>query len=126
MRRLRIRQRREHRSNPAKVDPWYADTNSQRCENHQQILEDADPRDRPNAAGKYKSRDERDSNDHGRRAADALCARDLHDDSQSGQLELKVRNDENNSDDGNEGDQVSAAVPPPKEVRLGLQSVLAS
>src|SRR5262245_5042952 len=126
MRRSGMRERGEHGTNSAEVDPRYADADSHGSQDHQHVLQDTYPRDCTDATDKDECRDKGDSDDHGWSAADAASAGHLDDDSQTGELQLQVRNDEDDSDDGDEGDEIFTSVPRSEEVRFGLQAVSSS
>src|SRR5258707_9694389 len=115
--------RREHRADASKINVWHCNTNKNRCQQQQTVLQDADPRHPANSTGKHKPRHDGESYDHGRSAMNPSEARHFNNDAEPGELKLQIRDDEDNSHQGYESRKIFAAVSHMKEIGLSLQTV---
>ena len=86
--RLGLRQRFEHGPDSAEVVVGNSYADAEGSNQHEGILQHANPRHRANAAGKNEPGDDDERDQHRQRAADCLEARHLHNYAQPGQLQL--------------------------------------
>src|SRR5260370_1140780 len=107
-----------------KGDQRYADGNGYRGDEHQGVLDDADPGHGPDAAGEDKSHEQNRCDRHGQGTADAAEASDRYDDAHARELELQVGNERGDANDAHESGQIVTAVAPDEKVRLRLHPVL--
>ena len=121
-----LRQRPKQGPHSAKIVVRDANADAERCNQHQGVFQDAHPRHGANSAGENESGDNCEGNQNSCRAADAVEAGHLHDDSQACKLQLQVRDNEEHSQDRNQASQVLVSVSLQEIVGLGVQAVLAS
>src|SRR5271167_1264751 len=117
------RNRDKHRANASKVNVWHRDADKNRGEEENNVLQCTDPRHSPNPAGEYKAGDNGEGDHHGRRAMDHSETRHFHNDPETSDLKLQIRDDEDHAHKGNEGGEILVLVAYLKEIGLCLEAI---
>jgi hypothetical protein len=77
----------------------------------------------PDPAGEYKTGDNGEGDHHGRRAMDPSETRHFHNDPETSDLKLQIRDDEDHAHKGNKGGEILAVVAYLKEIGLCLKAI---
>src|ERR1700739_4472616 len=94
---MQLHQPVKHRPDASEIMKRYINSDRSHRNDHKEILEDAHPRHCTHASRKHKESNQSNSNHHGGGTGKAVEACDLHDDSETGELELQVRDEKNNA-----------------------------
>ena len=114
----------EHLANAAEIHVRKPDAYEEGGEEHEKVLDYADPRNGADTADKHECSNKREGDEYGCCPADAAKARYLHNNPETGELELQIGNNENDANQRREGRQVLASVTLTEEVRLRLHAEL--
>jgi hypothetical protein len=121
-----LRQGCEHRADAAEVHVRDADADAHRRQQHERVLDHADPGDGANPPGKHESHQQHHTDRHGRSASDAFEARHREDDADAGDLELHIGDQANDGHQTGKRRQVAIAVHDAEEIRQRLHAVPAA
>jgi hypothetical protein len=102
------------------MDVGHPNPDRDRREQHQQVFQNADPRDRAYAARQNKGCEQDDGNHHRWSAFNPAETGNGYDDAQPGHLQKEIREQEDNPDNADQRREIPVAVSHIEEVGLSL------